>query len=210
MKPKNIRKFPRILLSLVLVLVLMPGMGLAAHASDPFSSLKNTTTVVKFDNKDWYLIDYDESTVTLLSKECVGASVFGSNSMYRGSAVEAVVNTYYTDHISEEAKTAVNGDGMFLLSTEQAWAVKSENPDVLKCSQARGATYNYWWLGSSGYFDFIAAYAYGFLGDVFDLGTFVDISLGVRPAIQLNLSAVAFSPTDNTFIAGTGSVNRVE
>ena len=33
-------------------------------------------TVIKFDEKDWYLINYDTSTVTLLAKECVGASQY--------------------------------------------------------------------------------------------------------------------------------------
>ena len=44
-----------------------------------YKSLKNTTTEITFDGKPWYLIDYDDSTVTLLSKECVAASQYNSN-----------------------------------------------------------------------------------------------------------------------------------
>ena len=42
-----------------------------------YAQYKNTTTVIIFDDKDWYLIDYDDDTVTLCAKECVGASMFG-------------------------------------------------------------------------------------------------------------------------------------
>ena len=70
-------------------------MGLTAFAGEasPYADLKNTTTVITFDEKDCYLIDYDSTTVTLLSKECVAASSFGSNTTYSGSTVEAAVKT---------------------------------------------------------------------------------------------------------------------
>ena len=74
MRQNTGRKLLSVLLALVLVLGLMPGMGMTAYADDPYASLKNTTTVIHFDSKEWYLIDYDASTVTLLSKECIGAS----------------------------------------------------------------------------------------------------------------------------------------
>ena len=74
----NKKRFLSLLLSLVMVLGLMPGMSLTAYADDdpPYAQYKNTTTVIKFDEKDWYLINYDTSTVTLLAKECVGASQY--------------------------------------------------------------------------------------------------------------------------------------
>ena len=79
MKTKKL--FLSILFSLALVLGLMPGMSMTAYADDdpPYAQYKNTTTVIKFDEKDWYLIDYDDSTVTLLSKECVGSSQYNSS-----------------------------------------------------------------------------------------------------------------------------------
>ena len=95
------------------------------YAEDFYTSLKNTTTPVTFDGKQWYLIDYDNSTVTLLSRECVGASKFDSNGLsniYSGSTVETYVNDWYTNdnNISADAKTAVSGSGAFLLTTQQA------------------------------------------------------------------------------------------
>ena len=58
------------MLSLALILGLVPGMSLTAYADDdpPYAQYKNTTTVITFDGKSWYLIDYDASTVTLLAK----------------------------------------------------------------------------------------------------------------------------------------------
>lgn len=101
-------------------------------------AIKNTTTVIHFDSKDWYLIDYDASTVTLLAKECVGASQFnpdGAGNTYSGSTVEGFVNNWYTTNITADAKKAVNENGAFLLTNDQAYAIETVNPDVLQCPQ---------------------------------------------------------------------------
>ena len=80
MKKRKIgRKLLSFLLTLAMVIGLMPGIRLTAHAEDPYANLKNTTTPVKFADNDWYLINYDNDTVTLLSKACVGASIFGGD-----------------------------------------------------------------------------------------------------------------------------------
>ena len=75
MKQKTGMKLLSFLLTLVMVAGLMPGMRLTALAyeGDPYASLLNTTTVVTFDDKEWYLIENnstaaDAGTVTLLSK----------------------------------------------------------------------------------------------------------------------------------------------
>ena len=193
------------LLSLALVLALMagfaPGMGLTALAGDEtpaYAGLKNTINVVKFDSKDWYLIDYDDSSVTLLTKECVGASKFNPNepddNTYSGSMVESFVNSWYTEHISEDAKAAVNGSGMFLLTKDQAIKLST---DVLKCSKASGAYSNDWWLCSPGSTDSSAERVNGDTGVVNGVSGNVWIKYGVRPALKLDLSKVVFS--DNTF-----------
>lgn len=180
------KRFLSILLGLALMLGLFPGMSLTAYADDPYASLKNTTTVITFDGKPWYLIDYDASTVTLLAKNCVGASKFGSKSTYSGSTVETFVNNWYKNNISDDAKTAVNGT--FLLTTAQANAINNAN--VLKCSQASGATVNYWWLCSPGLTGNLATCVNGRSGFVYVNGYDVSKSLGVRPALKLNLSSV--------------------
>ena len=83
-------------------------MGLTALAADTqYESLNNTATVIHFDGKEWYLVDYDSSTVTLLKKEFITASPYdlnNSGNAYSGSTVETVVNDYYTDNITESAR----------------------------------------------------------------------------------------------------------
>ena len=96
-KRKLGRKLMNFLLTLAMLVGLMPGMSMTALAyeGDPYAGLVNTTTVVNFDGKDWYLIENDSTaanagTVTLLSKECVAASKYDSNnssSTYEGSTV---------------------------------------------------------------------------------------------------------------------------
>ncbi len=205
MKMKQTGKVGRKLLSLALALALMvgfvPGMGLTALAGDEtpaYAGLKNTINVVKFDSKDWYLIDYDDSSVTLLTKECVGASKFNPNepddNTYSGSMVESFVNSWYTEHISEDAKAAVNGSGMFLLTKDQANILST---DVLKCSKASEAYSNDWWLCSPGSTDSSAERVNGNTGVVNSVSGNVWIKYGVRPALKLDLSKVVFS--DNTF-----------
>ena len=86
---KKLKQLIGILLTLVMVLGQMPGMSLTALAweGDPYASLLNTTTVVYFDGKEWYLIENNSTaanagTVTLLAKECVGASKYNSSGRY--------------------------------------------------------------------------------------------------------------------------------
>ena len=172
----------------------------AQAQTDPYASLKNTTTVIKFDDKDWYLIDYDDSTVTLLSKKCVDASKFdsnGSSNTYSGSTVESFVNSWYSGNITSDAKAAVDGNGMFLLTKGQANELSS---DVRKCDKADGAEGNIWWLcstGSDG--NNYAACVAGGTGYVFDDGYLVTYTLGVRPALKLDLSKVTFDSDTKTF-----------
>ena len=207
MKQKLGRKLLSILLTLAMIVGLMPGMGLTAYAADDYSSIKNTTTVITFDGKEWYLIDYDSNTVTLLSKECVGASKFNENfqdgNTYSGSTVESFVNSWYTDNISTEAQGAVNGSGMFLLTKDQANALTTE---VRKCSQASGASDNGWWLCSTGSKNYFVVCVDGDNGDVGSNGTSVKNPWGVRPALKLNLKSVIFSSDTKTFEVGSAAV----
>ena len=61
MKQKTGRKLLGVLLALVLVLGLVPGMSLTAYAATgtytTYTTLKNNTTVVKFNGYDWYIIE---------------------------------------------------------------------------------------------------------------------------------------------------------
>jgi len=188
------KKMLGIILSLVLVLGLMPGMSLTALADDPYAALKNSTTLVKFDDKDWYLINYDNDTVTLLSKACVGASIFGSNDTYSGSTVESYVKNWYEEYISSDAKKAVSGNGAFLLSLDDVAPISA---NVRACSKASGADFNGWWLSSSdgdgAARAIFAESGWGFSSSV------VSHKLGVRPALKLDLSSVIFDSQSNEF-----------
>ena len=201
-KRKSGRKLLSFLLALVMVVGLMPGIGLTVLADEEtpaYANLKNSTNVVKFDSKDWYLIYYDDSSVTLLTKECVGASVFNPKepdvNTYSGSTVESFVNSWYTEKISTDAKAAVNGSGMFLLTDSQA---SNLSTDVLKCSQASGAYSNHWWTCTPGTTNSSAVLVDGSSGKVAYSGN-VWIAYGVRPALKLDLSKVVFDADTNTF-----------
>ncbi len=205
----KMKRFLGILLSLALVLGLVPGMSLTALAwdGDPYAALLNTTTVVKFDNKNWYLIEnnstaVDAGTVTLLSKECVASSMYDSNgsNTYSGSTVESTVNNWYTQNITANAQTAVVDNKMFLLTKDQAYAIT--NGKVRECSEYSGTDGNIWWLCSPAPADDDAMCVNGYDGYVYDDGYKVDYWwFGVRPALKLNLSSVIFSSSDNTFTA---------
>ncbi len=179
-----------------------------------YADYVNTTTAVHFDDKDWYLIEDNstsetEGTVTLLTKECVGASAYNSSGSYveySNSTVKTAVDAYYTDNISAAAKEAVSDDRMFLLTIDQAYEIT--NDDVLKCNQYPGTDAPAWWLESSGYNDSYATYV---LANEYpycdEFGAEVSQILGVRPALKLNLSKVSFDTETKTFsVAPTTSV----
>ncbi|SFQ51963.1 hypothetical protein SAMN02910358_02616, partial [Lachnospiraceae bacterium XBB1006] len=197
------RKLLSFLLTLAMVMGLVPGMSLTVLAweGDPYASLLNTTTVVKFDNKDWYLIENNSTaanagTVTLLSKECVDVSKFNptmGHTTYSGSTVETAVNTYYNGSISSNVKSAVVDNKMFLLTKEQADAMTE---GTRKCSPFSGNV-NSWWLCSPD--NYGVAYVHSDSGRVDDNGCNVTNELGVRPALKLDLSKVAFDSTTKIF-----------
>ena len=205
MKQKKIgKKLFGLLLTMVIVIGLMPGMGLTALAweGDPYASLVNNTTVVKFDDKEWYLIEnnstaLNEGTVTLLSKECVGASQYISSGStyveYASSTVKTAVDNWYNNNITSNAKTAVLDNKMFLLTVSQANAMTD---DTRKCSNASESL---WWLCSLGGFADHAACVVSATGTVFSIGDYVHHTLGVRPALKLNLESVIFESASNTF-----------
>ena len=189
------------LIALALALGLVPWAAVAARADDPYAGIKNKE-VVGFDGKEWYLTDYDADTVTLLAKGCVAASQYSSGGRYVeyvDSEVQDAVDDYYNVQMSSAARGAVDGDVMFLLTTDQAQAIERANRDVMKCGQYDGTDNNGWWLASPGDNGDSAAYVYGGSGYIVRLGYPVLSSLGVRPALKLNLSSVIFESESRTF-----------
>ncbi len=84
---------------------------------------------------------------------------------------------------------------LYLLSYEEAGAIT--NVDVRKCSQATGGKYNAWWLRSPFDDTDTALCMNGESGD--EEIESVNIMLGVRPALKLDLSKVIFSPASMNF-----------
>ena len=206
MKQKTGRMLLSLLLTLAMVIGLMPGLSLRAYAYDgnPYASLVNQTTDVTFDGKKWYIIEdnstaKDAGTVTLLAKDCVCSSQYnGSGSFVEYSSnptVKTAVDNWYSTNITADAKTAVSGSGMFLLTREQANAIT--NADVRKCSDAENGLI--WWLCSRGNWDGIASVVNGGTGNVAVNGANVTEQWGVRPALKLDLSSVIFESDTNTF-----------
>lgn len=209
----RIKKISRKVISYVLALVMVfsamtgivPGTSMTAHAAtSTYTNLKNNSTVVHFDNKDWYLIEDNSSalnagTVTLLSKECVGLSKYnesGSFVEYKNSpTVKTAVDNWYDGNITAGANTAVSGSGMFLLTKDQANAIT--NADVRKCSNVHSG---FWWLCSQGGQAGYAAVVDCNVGSVYVTGYKVDREFGVRPALKLDLSKVTYDSNSKTFL----------
>ncbi len=201
---QKIKQWLGVLLSISLMLGLMPGMSLTAYAYDenPYASLVNQTTDVTFDGKTWYIIKdnstaVDAGTVTLLAEKCVCSSQYNSGGSFveysNNPTVKTVVDNWYDNNITADAKTAVSGGGMFLLTKDQAIAIT--NADVRKCTDAHNGG---WWLCSQGSSDDSVAVVLGGSGEVND-NVIVGSRLGVRPALELNLSSVIFSSGSKEF-----------
>ena len=194
----TVKKLAVYLLALALLVGLVPGMSPAARAEGgSYTRFKNTTTVIKFDDKDWYLINYDDSTVTLLSKECVGKSMYNPRNVdyiisYDQSDAKVIVDQYY-NNFSDAAKKAVSDGKMFLLTRQEARNIYDANINVLKCPKV--STEDYWWTctngGDPGYMVAVRCEYYG----EWPINSHMSwhYECGVRPALKLKLDSVTFS-----------------
>ena len=90
---------------------------------------------------------------------------------------------------------------MFLLTNDQ---IKNVDSNVLKCLQATEAKYNYWWLSTRHNEAMCVLCVAGESGAVYEAGANVNITLGVRPALKLDLSKVVFVTYDAN--GGTGDM----
>ena len=217
---KTKKRFLSILLSLALVLGLLPGMSLTAYAENDFSSYVNTTSTLRFNELDWYVIAADDDTVTLLTKEAIGLSEFGSNNTYSGSTVEGYLNGLTAENGSfagvadaiaptDLTDVGVTGAKLYLLSTSEAYAVKE---DVRKCEWfANTPPYDGgWWLRTPGVNSTDkAAIVSSNDGQVVLAGLHVTDTTqetgAVRPALRLDLSKVTFA--NNAFTLGSATVD---
>ena len=217
MKKVHVRVLISLLLCAMLMTSLLPGMGMTALAWDgnPYAGLVNTTTTVKFNDMDWYVIADNSSaanagTVTLLAKDPFCMSKFNENvsdgNAYSGSVVEGYLNGLTAaggsfagvmEAIAPTDLTDVNVTGahLYLLSTEEANALPA---DIRKYSQTDVMDGNFWWLRTP-----VSSQQAGFVsgidGTVMNGGANVAMEMSVRPALRLKLSSVVFSSGSNTF-----------
>ncbi|MBO7711226.1 MAG: LPXTG cell wall anchor domain-containing protein [Lachnospiraceae bacterium] len=212
------KKLAALLLCAAMAIGLMPGMHLTALAYDgnPYAGLVGTTTTVKFNGMEWYLIE-DKSTavdagyVTLLAKDPVGACAFSDNedNHYSTSYIKSFLDGLtadggffagVADAIMEIPVRTDNPHNfswgpdqtaarLYLLSTEEAEKLPEA---VRKCAKASVAIGNNWWLRSPGENPDEAAFVSGDDGWIGSLGTDVGAIRCVRPALRLDLTKVKF------------------
>ena len=187
-----------------------------AYAGNPYASLVNTTTSVKFNDMDWYIIADDSTavdagTVTLLSKDPIGASKFHESeySVYvysislvkdyldsltgTGGTFEAVADAIVTVKVKGSDSDSEVDAKLWLLSTSEAEGLSE---DVRKCSTAMSY---FWWLRSRGLDPYKAARVYCEEGEVSGSGDNAWYEFGVRPALKLDLSKVTFDSSNKIF-----------
>ena len=225
----NVRtKTLSLLLTLAMLLSLVSVASLTAFAYDgnPYASLVNTTTAVKFNDIDWYIIAdnstaVDAGTVTLLAADTsFGTSKFDSanSNSYNDSgikatldamtaeggdfagvadAIESVTLTTYKSNSTTEVSETTENAKLYLLSTAEANGL-SQN--VLKMNFTGGDCFDgVWWLRSPGGGVGNAACVIGAQSVVIPQGYDVGLAFGVRPALQLDLSKVEFDSETKTF-----------
>ncbi len=192
-------------------------------AKFPCFYIVNTTTTVRFNNCDWYVIDddsVDAGTVTLLAAGTeFGRSVFpsdGQGNSYNNSYVKEYLGRIVSG-TAGEGKPDFNGVAAAIQevtlitykfeSTEvsettndaQMFLLSTEEAEALPEEILKSGFTDGWWLRSPGIGEDMAAYVDGNVGYVYPVGNNVSGNLGVRPALKLNLSSVIFSSGSNTF-----------
>ncbi len=196
-------------------------MSLKAYAAtETYTSLMNNATEVKFNNYDWYIIEDDstsatEGTVTLLAADdSFGYSKFSdeSSNAYSSSKIKTALDSLTKTGAFKDVANAivdmdlsdvsVTGAKLYLLDKATAQAVRLNLPLSISYYEFPNAEMGAWWLRTRGYQDCNADLACK--EGVGDFGFNVDKSLGIRPALRLDLSSVTFSPESNTFTLNGG------
>ena len=181
--------------------------GYVPTANDDADAL--AAKVVKFNGYDWYLIEdnstaADAGTVTLLAKDMsFGTSAFDENYMtirYVNSTVRAALLNLTADGGSFAAVSgAITATDLtdIELTGEKLWLLSADQVDNLPT--AVKTLNSNWWIRTPGTNGPTGTKAKcvdttGSIGE-----SYVDNSLGVRPALQLDLSNVEFDSESNTF-----------
>lgn len=103
-------RFFSILFSLVIVLGLMPGMSLTAYADDPYASIKNTTTAIKFDGEDRYLMLPELALPVYANSEAQESTGDASEERTFVSVTSTGVSTVYDDQLHSGTVVVKTGE----------------------------------------------------------------------------------------------------
>ncbi len=216
------KRLPGILLILMLIFGLMQCVGMKAYASDSlYSSLIPNDSdsdaaladkQVTFNGMKWYIIEdnsssSDTGTVTLFSKDLLYSYIFNyQNNVYKESVID-----YYLQGKTKEggeffdvrnaiADVFLEDIGyrkLYLLTAGEASHIPV---NIKKCESIFGQDCNAWWLRSAGMYSIHAQCVVNSNGYIIKNDTPVDRKLGVRPALQLDLSAVGFLSESKEFV----------
>ena len=229
---KKSKRILKCVMTVILAVAVMAGAGpvmnSTAFAGSYYGTYLVTTAdtnqtlpdkAVHFNNYDWYIIAdnstaVDAGTVTLFAKDTIGTSQFNPRyygNAYNGSKIKDYLDNLISTTFLEMADAIVSvdlqdvnvtGAKLWLLSTSEAEGL---NTETRKCASKTN-----WWLrtpvsssvmgvdgNNGGFFD--AQY----LPDV-------DMKLGARPALKLDLSKVAFNSAAKTFSAIVETVSVTE
>jgi len=190
------------------------------------ATVADRTTVIKYNNKDWYVIGAqgtgvasETGTMTLFAKNNIGTTLFHATSnVYANSTLKTTVEDIYAAFDSGE-KTAVVprmlATGVYsgtapwcdgVATTEVAianlWPLSTAEVNSVYSTLRTSSAY--WWLRSPG---FLADYAAIVRADgyVYSDGLSVYDSYGIRPAFKLNLSSVLFTSAATGGKSGTAA-----
>ena len=223
MKPRK-KRISSILLILAMMLGITLAMSATAYADTAYGTYLVRANddnsilpdkVVHFNGIDWYIIaddstTADNGTVTLFAKDPIGASKFDENgsNVYNESTVKSVLDGMtesegafanaadaIVDVDLSDVNPEVKGAKLWLLSETEADKV---NGFVRRCSQEQDADSNFWWLRTAGTDEETVCCVDGTNGIITNASPGIYV-LGVRPALKLDLSKVAFDSTTKTF-----------
>ncbi len=175
-------------------------------AAGSYLDLKNTATVIHFNDMEWYLIADNSTTetqgsVTLLAKECVTSASDSSDINALLNAMTASGGDF--ENVADLILSVGSGTKLYLPGLRELATV---SPRLLKCSKESGAQKNMWWLGSLEYGRRQAVN--GDDGAIWLMPS-SGWTYGIRPALKLDLSKVEFDSATNTFAPAADYVAEV-
>ena len=124
------------------------------YGSSKISGTKTKGSTVRFDGKDWIVVNVSGSTYTLILKKMTETTVFGENNTYYGSTLAAKCATFQSN-MSANALSAINNKTVQGV-TAKVWIATSDN--IQNWTETGYTPYNDWygirkWTANDGVYD---------------------------------------------------------